>query len=121
MKLHEWARRVKKNMVVLFFVFQHEETPWYVKSLAAVTIGYALSPIDLVPDFIPVLGVLDDLLILPALIAACMKLTPDWVVEVCREKVSQEEFEIPAKRWIYAVPVVILWVLIIWKLIQIFV
>ena len=121
MSLKVWAKRVKNDMTVLFAAFQHEKTPWYVKARAAVTIGYALSPIDLIPDFIPVLGLLDDLLILPVLIALCMKMMPKKVIETCREEVAAGEFELPVKRWIYSVPVLLIWALILWKLIRIFV
>ncbi len=121
MSLKTWAKQVKKDMLVLILAFHHKKTPWYVKVLAAITIGYALSPIDLIPDFIPVVGLLDDLLILPVLIALCMKMMPKEIVAKSREQVIAGEFDLPVKRWIFSVPILIIWALILWKLIQIFV
>ena len=67
-ELKKKAKEIKKNIIVLNIAFKKKETPWYAKVMAGITIGYALSPIDLVPDFIPVLGYLDDIVILPLLI-----------------------------------------------------
>lgn len=120
MTLKTWAKRVKNDMVVLVLAIQHEGAPWYVKALAAVAIGYALSPIDLIPDFIPILGVLDDLLILPLLITAAMKMMPSEVMEDCKQQVIAGAFTWPAKRWRYGLPILMIWAFILWKFIKIF-
>ena len=67
-RLTTWARRLKRDGVTLWFALRDPRTPWHAKALGAFVVAYALSPIDLIPDFIPVLGYLDDVLLLPALI-----------------------------------------------------
>jgi uncharacterized membrane protein YkvA (DUF1232 family) len=66
MTLREWARSLKRDIVALWFAARDPRVPWYAKTMAGAVAAYALSPIDLIPDFIPVLGYLDDLLIVPA-------------------------------------------------------
>ena len=68
-KLKDRAKKLKTDIPAVFLALKDKRTPWYARILAAVIVVYALSPIDLIPDFIPVLGYLDDLIILPALIA----------------------------------------------------
>ena len=68
-KLKDRAKKLKTDIPAVFLALKDKRTPWYAKILAAVIVVYALSPIDLIPDFIPVFGYLDDLIILPALIA----------------------------------------------------
>lgn len=82
--LRAWARRLKRDGVTLWFACRMPTTPWAVKALCALVVAYALSPIDLVPDVIPVLGYLDDVLLLPGLIWLALKLLPPAVREVCR-------------------------------------
>ncbi|HEX2545307.1 MAG TPA: YkvA family protein [Ramlibacter sp.] len=79
-----WARRLKRDGVALWFARKHPGTPWYAKALAMFTVGYALSPIDLIPDFIPVLGYLDDVILLPALIWLTLRVLPPRVLQECR-------------------------------------
>lgn len=84
MGLKERAARLKTDIPVLFLCLRRRETPWYAKLLAGITVAYALSPIDLIPDFIPVAGYLDDLILLPALAALTIKLIPREIFEECR-------------------------------------
>ena len=63
--LRGWARRLKREALTVYFVARHPATPWWIRLLALIVAAYALSPIDLIPDFIPVLGYLDDLLLVP--------------------------------------------------------
>ena len=84
MTLKERAKQLKTDIPAVFLALKKRETPWTAKLLAALTIGYALSPIDLIPDFIPVLGYLDDLIILPAMVALTVRLIPAAVMEDCR-------------------------------------
>lgn len=79
--LSNWARSIKQDTVALYFAMRDPRTPWYAKVLAGIVVAYALSPIDLIPDFIPVLGYVDDLLILPLGIWAAIKLIPAPIVE----------------------------------------
>ncbi len=83
--LRAWASRLKRDSVTLWFAYRHPETPWAVRLLCFLVVAYALSPIDLIPDFIPVLGYLDDLLLLPGLIWLSTSLLPRHVIEVCRQ------------------------------------
>ncbi len=84
--IKDWARRIKRDVVAVFFAARHPDTPWMVRVLAALVAAYALSPIDLIPDFIPVLGYLDDLLLVPAGLAVVLWLLPPHVLEESREK-----------------------------------
>jgi uncharacterized membrane protein YkvA (DUF1232 family) len=82
------AKELRANLGLLYFAFKHKRTPWYVKVLICLVISYALSPIDLIPDFIPVIGYLDDLIIIPAGIALAIKLIPEDIILECRENMS---------------------------------
>ncbi len=113
MTLRERAEKLKKDIPAVYISLKDGKTPAAARIAAALTVAYALSPIDLIPDFIPVLGYLDDLIILPALIALTVKLIPRDVWE--RNRVLAEslwENGVPEK-WYYAVPIVIFWALII--------
>ena len=79
-----WARRIKRDVVMLWFARRHPDTPILAKALCIFAAAYALSPIDLIPDFIPVLGYVDDALLLPALIWLAVRLLPVHVVDECR-------------------------------------
>ncbi|WP_341889866.1 YkvA family protein [Variovorax sp. YR752] len=86
MNLRDWARRIKRDAVTLWFACRDPATPWLPKALCWFTVAYALSPIDLIPDFIPVLGYLDDVLLLPALIWLAVRLLPPEVIVRSRER-----------------------------------
>ncbi len=80
MKLKERAKKLKMDIPALFLALKDEETPILAKILAGITVLYALSPIDLIPDFIPVLGYIDDLILLPGLIALTIRLIPEDII-----------------------------------------
>src|SRR6478672_6134290 len=80
-RLRQWARALKRDVHAVYLAARDPRTPWYVKALALAVAAYALSPIDLIPDFIPVLGYVDDLLIVPLGIALATKLIPSGVLE----------------------------------------
>ena len=82
--LNSWAKRIKRDGVTLWFAAKNPRTPWYAKALGALVVAYALSPIDLIPDFVPVLGYVDDVLLLPGLILLAIKLLPVDVLAECR-------------------------------------
>ncbi len=94
-------------------------TPWYAKVFAVFIIGYALSPIDLIPDFIPVLGYLDDLVIVPAGIALLLKMIPKEVMEECREKARLQSGNKNPKNWIAGLVIVLIWLLTIYVVVRI--
>ena len=109
----ERARKLKTDLPAVFLALKKKETPVYAKILAGVTILYALSPIDLVPDFIPVLGYIDDLIVLPALIALTIKLIPKEIFVQCRVDSEGLWQNGKPKKWYFALPIVIVWLLIL--------
>lgn len=112
--LQQWARRLRRDALTLWFAARHAATPWYAKALAAFVVAYALSPIDLIPDFIPVLGYLDDVLLLPALIWLTLKCLPEAVLADCRQQADawvQARGARPSSR-VGAFVIVGLWVLL---------
>ena len=120
MTLKERAASLKKDIPAVFLALKARETPILAKIVASLTVAYALSPVDLVPDFIPVLGYLDDLLILPALVALTVKLIPKDVFERYRQEAEGLWKDGKPKKWYYAVPIVLLWALIIWMIVKAF-
>ncbi len=79
-RLRQWARNIKRDVVALYLASKDPRVPWYAKVLALVVAGYALSPIDLIPDFIPVLGYLDDVILVPAGILLVVALIPPAIM-----------------------------------------
>jgi len=120
MNLKEKAKALKVYIPALFLALKRRETPIMAKIVAAITVGYALSPIDIIPDFVPVLGYLDDLIILPLLAAWAIKLIPPEVMEACKAEAEELWIDGKPKKWYYALPIVILWIVIVaiilWKL-----
>ena len=113
MNLKERAKQLKIDIPAVFMTLKHKETPVLAKILAGITVVYALSPIDLVPDFIPVLGYLDDVIILPVLIAVTIKMIPPALFQECREESAGLWADGKPKKWYYAIPVVLVWVLVL--------
>lgn len=87
-QLKKIAKRIKQELRLYQLIGKHPETPLLAKFLFGLAIGYLLLPFDLIPDFIPVLGQLDDLVMVPLLIALAMKLTPTDVIMQCREQIK---------------------------------
>ena len=108
-KLTERAKKLKTDVPAVFLALGEKRTPWYAKVIAAVVVLYALSPIDLIPDFIPVLGYLDDIIILPALITWCVKCIPGDVLDGCRSRAKGMWSGGKPERWYYAIPFVLIW------------
>ncbi len=110
--LRAWARHIKRDGLALWFARSHPATPWHAKALGAFVVAYALSPIDLIPDFIPVLGFLDDVILLPALIWLTVRLLPPQALAESRAKAQawmDERRGKPHSR-AGAVVIVLLWV-----------
>jgi len=115
--IKQWKRRVQHLKVethALYLAYRDPRTPWYAKLLAAVIVAYAVSPVDLIPDFIPVLGVLDDLVIVPLGAALAIKMVPKQVVAECREKARNAMEPSASKRTkcLVATIVVAIWCLL---------
>ena len=119
MNLKERAKQLKTDIPAVFLALKDKDTPILAKIFAGITVVYALSPIDLIPDFIPVLGYLDDVIILPVLIAATVKLIPKEAMESNRKKAENLWENGKPTSWYYGIPVVLIWVLIIWAIVRI--
>ena len=107
------ARRLKREVYALYLAVRDRATPWYAKLLGAVVVGYALSPIDLIPDFIPVIGLLDDLVLVPAGIALVLRMVPPEVMARCRERARAE---LSGKRLVSRTAmciVILVWILVL--------
>jgi uncharacterized membrane protein YkvA (DUF1232 family) len=109
--LAAWKARVralKREVAALALAMRRPEVPWYAKVLGAAVIAYALSPIDLIPDFIPVLGLLDDLLLVPLGILAVRAMIPPGVLDECRAEAASGVLS-SRTRWIAAAIIVLVW------------
>lgn len=112
-KLKIWARELKSQVIALWFCRSDPRTPWIAKLVVALVVAYALSPIDLIPVFIPVLGLLDELVILPLGIALAMKMIPAEVWSDARARAQAWEAERP-KSYAGAAFIVVLWIALAW-------
>lgn len=106
----QWARALKRDVLVVYLAARDPRTPWALRLLALAVAAYALSPIDLVPDFIPVLGYLDDLLIVPLGLALVLRLLPPPVLLAARERAARMLAR--PRSWLAAAIIVMLWVLL---------
>lgn len=121
MNLKESARKLKRDIPALFLALKDSETPILVKGLAGITVAYALSPVDLIPDFIPVLGYLDDVILLPLLVALTLKFIPKNVLERSRKQAEGIWKEGKPTNWSYAIPMLVLWGMVfVWILKAVF-
>ncbi len=116
--IKQWKRRVQQLKVetyALYLAYKDPRTPWYAKLLAAGVVAYAVSPIDLIPDFIPVLGVLDDLVIVPLGAALAIKMVPKEVMAECREKArnAMEPATSKRTRYLVAATIIAIWCLLV--------
>ncbi len=118
MNLKQRAKKLKVDIPAIFIALKKKETPILAKVLAAITVAYALSPIDLIPDFIPVLGYLDDLILLPGLVAITIKLIPDKVFDDCRMESEGLWQKGKPKKWYYAIPIVLIYILIVFLILR---
>lgn len=113
--LARWKQRAKLltlEIRALSIAYLDPRVPWYAKVFMAVVIGYAISPIDLIPDFIPVLGYLDDLILLPLGIYLAVKMIPQGIMEECRAKAGIHTFSKRTK-WLIAGLIILVWLLVI--------
>jgi uncharacterized membrane protein YkvA (DUF1232 family) len=104
-----WARGIKQETFALALCLRDPRTPWWTKLLAAGVVAYALSPIDLIPDFIPLLGYLDDLILVPLGIVAVRALLPADVLADCRQRAAETLSQGRPISWAGAAMVVALW------------
>jgi uncharacterized membrane protein YkvA (DUF1232 family) len=107
------ARRLKTEVAALVLAVRHPGTPWYAKVLLVAIVAYALSPIDLIPDFIPVLGLVDDIILLPFAIALALKMIPAGVMAECRARALERRPDGSRAGRIGAAIIVLVWLTLI--------
>ena len=118
MDLKSRAKQLKSDIPALFLALKDKDTPILAKVFAGITVAYALSPIDFIPDFIPVLGYWDDVLLLPFLVTLTVKLIPREILEEkCRQAETLWKDGKP-KKWYYAIPIILIWLLIVVLLVK---
>ena len=113
--MQDWkqqVRKLKKETYVIYLACKDSRVPWYARTLAAIVVAYALSPIDLIPDIIPVIGYLDDLILVPLGIILVIRMIPPTVLEECRQQAEVAKDRYTPKSWIAAVVVVAIWLLL---------
>jgi uncharacterized membrane protein YkvA (DUF1232 family) len=116
-KINAWAKRIKHQVMLLWAAYQHPECPAYVKILICFIVLYALSPIDLIPDFIPILGYLDEAILLPILITVALKLIPQHVIDLANQELIKQENQNTKEKspkpklWLGGLLVICIWIL----------
>ena len=114
--VHRWkakARQLQTEAYALSLAYKHPEVPWYAKVFAACVVGYLFSPIDLIPDFIPVLGYLDDLILVPLGIVLVLRMIPKAVWEECREEAQRTLRQDKPRNWAAASVIIVIWLLLV--------
>jgi uncharacterized membrane protein YkvA (DUF1232 family) len=120
-KIKAWTRNLKKQVFILYFAYKDNRVPWYAKLFAACVVAYTFSPIDLIPDFIPILGYIDDVIIVPLGIMLALKMIPASVLTDCEEKAEELMKKGKPKNWIVGSIIILIWGLIlIWGIITIY-
>jgi uncharacterized membrane protein YkvA (DUF1232 family) len=109
-ELKQRARRLKAETFALYLVARHPRTPWYAKLFVACIVAYAFSPIDLIPDFVPVLGYLDDLILIPMGIALAIRMVPPAVLAECRARAQDVMFQGKPVSRIAGAVIVVVWI-----------
>ena len=118
--LKERAKQLKMDVPAVFIALNRKETPISAKIFAGIAICYTLSPIDLIPDFIPVLGMLDDIIIVPFFIVLAVRLIPPEVFAECRVQAEGLWEDGKPKKWYYALPFMFCWLLIVFLIIKVY-
>jgi uncharacterized membrane protein YkvA (DUF1232 family) len=111
-RLKQTAKRLKTEINVLGVVYRDPRTPWYAKAVIVFVIAHSLSPIDLIPDFIPVIGYLDDLILIPLGVALAIKLVPTEVFAEAREKVASQPEITGISGWWFGGLVIFFWIIV---------
>ena len=113
MNLKERARQLKINVPAVFIAIKRKETPIIAKIFAGIALLYFLSPIDLIPDFIPLLGQLDDLIIVPLFIALSIRFISQEVFADCKTQAEELWADGKPQKWYYALPIILVWLVVI--------
>ena len=112
-ELKQRARHLKAETFALYLAARDPRTPWYAKLLIASIVAYAFSPIDLIPDFVPVLGYLDDLILIPIGIALAIKLVPNSVLAECRARAQETLQNGKPVSWLAGAVIVLIWMIVV--------
>jgi uncharacterized membrane protein YkvA (DUF1232 family) len=112
-KIKAWAKNIKKYVFVLYFAYKDSRVPWYAKVFTACVVAYAFSPIDLIPDFIPILGYIDDVIIVPLGIKLALKMIPQAVITDCEEKAEELMKKGKPKNWLIGFIIILIWIMIL--------
>jgi uncharacterized membrane protein YkvA (DUF1232 family) len=117
-RLKTWAAALRREALVLWFASRDPRTPWHARWLAVFIVAYALSPIDLIPDFIPIIGYLDEVILLPGAIWLVLNLMPPEVLLDSRARAQAwlEAHRPKPRNWIAAAAILVLWTLALWML-----
>jgi uncharacterized membrane protein YkvA (DUF1232 family) len=120
-KIKAWAKRLKRQLYVLYLAYKDERVPWYAKLFTACVVAYAFSPIDLIPDFIPILGFLDDIILVPLGIIIALKMIPNEVIKECEMKAEEMRKQDKPKNWVVGSIIVLIWsFIILWTFIKVY-
>ena len=111
-KWRRQAKQLKRELYALYLACKDPRVPWYAKLFAAGVVAYAFSPIDLIPDFIPVLGYLDDVVLIPVGIALSLRMIPPSVLVECRERAQARMSQEQPTSWRAAGIIIVVWVLL---------
>lgn len=118
MNLKERAKSLKTDIPAIFLVLKKKDTPILAKVFAVITIAYALSPIDFIPDFIPILGYLDDIVLLPLFVVLTLKFIPKEEFEKCKQEAKGMWKNGKPQKWYYALPIILMWFFILYIIIK---
>ncbi len=111
-RLRRWAQRLRVDVSALYLAYRDPRTPWYAKLLAIGVAAYALSPIDLIPDFIPILGYVDDLVLVPLGIALAVRMIPRPVLDDCRRRAQEAAMGAGPEGRVVAILIVVVWLVL---------
>jgi len=124
-RLRDWARRLQAETLALWFAARDDRTPWYAKLFVAAVVAYALSPIDLIPDFVPVLGLLDDVILIPIGVALALRMIPADVMAAARERARLALADPCPRSRVAAAVIVAIWIagaalaaLVVWRAVR---
>lgn len=120
-KIKAWAKKLKQQIFLLYFAYKDVRVAWYAKFFTICVVAYAFSPIDLIPDFIPILGYLDDVILVPLGIMFAMKMIPKEVIGDCESKADEMMKKGKPKNWIAGSLIILLWcIIILWVSLTLF-
>jgi uncharacterized membrane protein YkvA (DUF1232 family) len=116
-RLRAMAKRLKANLMVMYVAYRDPRVPLYAKIFAICVVAYAFSPVDLIPDFIPILGYLDDLILVPLGVYFAMRMFPGEVLDEYRAKAEEERKTSKPKNWIAGVLIIVVWIAVaVWSI-----